>query len=148
MPKYRKLFENNPPRKAPQCETMIRVKEVTPERHKFPSLTDVVSQFVSQNKLTTPLAQTPTEFRGLLVYWKNGDHVNVYETSQDSSVRNNQFYVLQGRVRGEQVNLYGSISIPIYRDKTEKKEICRGDENTNYKFLGRKTSPKREPLFN
>lgn len=104
------------------------------ERVKFPSLDNVLDEFISHNNLIKPHKVTSTESRGLLVFWDNGDHINLYSYQDDSTTNHHQQYGLQGRIDGQNVSLLGGIKIPICNKLDGK--IYRDDKDKQYVFLG------------
>jgi len=111
----------------------------------FPTLDEVLDQFISDNDLASPKNVTPTDSRGLLVCCNNGDHFNLYSSKEDFNAYDKINYGLQGRIDGTQVNLSGVVNVPKYKDWHGEKltrQVLRQDQNTDYIFLGKKVSVK------
>ncbi|VVB78692.1 Uncharacterised protein [uncultured archaeon] len=122
----------------------VMVPFVKSERAKFSSLDNVLDGFVSDNELSSPKNVTSAGSRGLLVYWQNGDHINIYSYEQDLSGYDQEIYGLQGRMDGEKVDLCGGIRVPKRKEfngKKLKKSAYRSDHNTEYVFLGVNAKP-------
>jgi hypothetical protein len=116
------------------------------QRTIFPTLDNVLDQFISDNGLPKPKTVVPTESRGLLVHCSNGDCINVYSFEEDLSAYDSQVYGLQGRIDGAQVNISGVINIPKYKDWHGEKltrQVLRHDQDTGYIFLGKKASTEK-----
>ena len=93
---------------------------------------------------------TKTKSRGLLVYWKNGDHANIYSLEEDLSGYNHRFYGLQGQIDGNQIFLMGGIQksrSKTWYGKTLRHGAYRTDNDKRYIFLSEKASSPKEPLF-
>ncbi len=123
---------------------MVPVAPIS-KRAKFPSLDKVLDGFVSNNDLNGPKNVTSTESRGLLAYWDNGDHLNIYSYEDDLSAYDHQIYGLQGRIDGVNIHLRGRIEIPTSAElhgKKLKRGIYRSDYNTSFIFLGVQAKPK------
>jgi hypothetical protein len=116
-----------------------------PKRASFPSLDEVLNNFVFNNNLNEPKNVTSTESRGLLAYWDNGDTFNLYSNENDLSAYDHQTYGLQGRVDGVNIHLSGGIQIPTrseWHGQKLKRKTYRADHNTSFIFLGIQAKPK------
>ena len=112
----------------------------------FPSLDQVLDNFASNNGLPKPRTVTYTESRGLLAYFDNGDHFNLYSSEDSTSAYDVQYYGLEGRIDGTLVSLGGSINLPRSPErngKKLKKHTLRYDQNTSYIFLGKEASAQK-----
>jgi hypothetical protein len=117
----------------------LRVKYVTQTRPQFPSEEGVLAEFIRDNNLPRPKTTTPTQSRGVLACWANGDQINVYSLPDDLSGHFQERYGLQGMLNEQSICLLARERIPRAKSWGGEKltpGTFRDDDNTRYFFLG------------